>query len=360
MYKVGICGHFGFGKGLINGQTDKTMAVYNALKAELGKEQIATLDTCGWQKNPLGMVVGCRKLLSNCENVIMMPARKGYKVFPRLFVMLNRQYNRKLHYVVVGGWLPDRLKDNPALRNTIAQVDCVYAELPEMTKALTDLGLNNAIYMPNFREISPMPASDIRYPKSEPYRLCTFSRINRGKGIEEAIAAVRYANRTLHRTAFVLHIYGKPEPEYEQRFAQLCDGFEPFIKYKGYISGFDESRVILKDSFAVLFPTFCNGEGFAGTIINAFASGVPVIATDWRYNPTIIRDGVDGIIYPTDKPEVLGDILVEAAENPQRLNSMRHSCLERSEQYNSKNVIVTLLNELGVDTYKEAREAATV
>ena len=345
MYKVGICGHFGWGKDFADGQTDKTRAVYRALSKALGEENITTLDTCGWKSNPAAMFLNCRKLLKNCENVIMMPSRNGFKVFPRVFEMLNFGLGRKLHYVVVGGWLADRLEANSSLIPSIRKLDRVYVELEPMKEALHRLGVKNAVYMPNFRETHLLAENELINSTNEPYRLCTFSRILFEKGIEDAVQAVRTVNRKYGRTVYLLDIYGKVDPEYAERFGELCEGFEPFIKYKGFIES-DKSTKELKSCFALLFPTVCEGEGFAGTIVDAFAAGVPVIATDWHYNSHIIRNGTDGLIYPPFKDGELERILLEAAENPQSLNSMKKECLERAAHFEADSAVVTLLNEL--------------
>ena len=47
----------------------------------------------------------------------------------------------------------------------------------------------------------------------------------------------------------------------------------------------------------MIFPTYYVGEGFPGTIIDAFSSGIPDIATDWRYNSEIVQNGKTGYIY---------------------------------------------------------------
>ncbi len=353
MYKVGICGYFGFGKDFVSGQTDKTKAVYSAIAKVTGEENIAVLDSCGWQKNPLKLIMDCRKLLSQCENVIMMPARRGFKVFPKVFEILNKSFGRKLHYVVVGGWLPDRLESNPKLIPPIRKLDCVYVELEQMRDKLVALGLENVIYMPNFRETNALQPEELVYSTSEPYRLCTFSRIFREKGIEEAIEAVRFVNNKLGRTVYTLDIYGMVEPVYQSRFDEIVKTFEPYISYKGFINTNDSTKE-LKSCFALLFPTFCEGEGFAGTIVDAFAAGVPVIATDWHYNASIIRHLVDGIVYDASKPETLGKILLEIHNNPDSLNSMKTSCLERTAHFEPDEASLPLLSELGIR--KESEE----
>ncbi len=354
MYKVGICGYFGFGKEFVSGQTDKTKAVYNAIAKAIGEENIAVLDSCGWQKNPLKLVMNCRKLLTECENVIMMPARNGFKVFPSVFELLNKGLNRKLHYVVVGGWLPDRLESNPSLIPPIRKLDCVYVELEQMRDKLNALGLKNVIYMPNFRETNALSRDELVYSTSESYRLCTFSRILREKGIEEAIEAVRFVNNTLGRTVYTLDIYGMVEPVYRERFDELVKTFEPYITYKGFIDT-NESTSAIKSCFALLFPTFCEGEGFAGTIIDAFAAGVPVIATDWHYNASIVRHLIDGIVYDASKPELLGKILLDIHDKPDSINAMKLNCLERTCHFEPDEASLPLLRELGIQ--KESEES---
>lgn len=47
---------------------------------------------------------------------------------------------------------------------------------------------------------------------------------------------------------------------------------------------------MLRNYFALLFPTYFHGEGFAGCIIDAFFAGIPIIATDWLYNKDIVKD----------------------------------------------------------------------
>ena len=353
MYKVGICGRFGYNSGSVNGQTDKTVAVYNAVAKAIGKENIALIDSYGWQKNPLKMIGNCRKLLSECENVIVMPARKGVKVFPALFNMFNRSYGRKLHYVVIGGWLNDELKASDSLKKQIKKLDCVYVELEQMKKDLQETGLDNVIYMPNFRSKTSIDDGELVYNISEPYRVCTFSRILREKGIEEAVDAVRKVNSHFGRTVYELDIFGMVEPEYKERFDEIQKSFEPYITYKGIIDNTNCSDE-LKNYFAMLFPTFYKGEGFAGTIIDAFSAGVPVIATDWHYNASIITHLVNGVIYDTQKPELLTKILVEAAKSPDMLNALKLNCLKAVAPYEADEVIKILLNELGVVPEREA------
>ena len=103
MKKAGVCGHFGFGRSLLNGQTVKTKVVTEELKKCLGDAQVTVADSCGGIKAMPRMAIDVFKLFKNCENIIMMPAYKGLRVFAPLFLIYNKFYFRtraKIFYLL--------------------------------------------------------------------------------------------------------------------------------------------------------------------------------------------------------------------------------------------------------------------
>ena len=118
------------------------------------------------------------------------------------------------------------------------------------------------------------------------------------KGIEDAVRAVCEIN-SMHSDIFAeLDIYGQIEDNQEEWLKKLQTLAPGYIKYKGMVP-FSQSTKVLKEYDALLFPTYYEGEGFAGTIIDAFAAGLPVIASDWKYNSEIIKSGMTGVIFKT-------------------------------------------------------------
>ena len=179
-----------------------------------------------------------------------------------------------------------------------------------MLNALVKQGLKNAKHLPNFKRLKVLDESELIYQYNEPYKLCTFSRVMKEKGIEDAINAVTSINNEKKRVVFTLDIYGQIDDNYKERFDELKSAFPDYIKYKGVVD-FDKSVDVLKEYMALLFPTYYEGEGFAGTILDAYASGVPIIATDWKYNAEIIHNLKDGLIYDYRTPEKLRSILID-------------------------------------------------
>lgn len=341
--KISVIGHFGNGKTLLNGQTVKTKIVTDELCKQLGNEEVIKIDTCGGKSTVFKAPFQTIKALKKSKNVIIFPAHNGLRVYAPLLSFLKRFFkNRKLHYVVIGGWLPEFLKNRNMLGRKLRRFDGIYVETNTMKKALEEQGFDNVVVMPNCKDLKILKQEELVYPLGEPYKLCTFSRVMKEKGIEDAVNAVKTVNEEAGRTVYTLDIYGQVDSRQTQWFEDLKNTFPDYIKYKGLID-YDKSVDVLKNYFALLFPTYYNGEGFAATILDSFASGIPVIASDWKYNAEIINSQV-GFLYPTHKVEYLIDILKYIAEDSKNIIDKKPQCLEEAHEYEIQKV-VGILNE---------------
>ncbi|MDD4690152.1 MAG: glycosyltransferase [Eubacteriales bacterium] len=177
-----------------------------------------------------------------------------------------------------------------------------------------------------------------------PLKLCTFSRVMREKGIEDAINAIIEINESLGYTAFCLDIYGQVWDEYKERFDCIQKDFPDYVHYCGAVNA-DRSVEVLKTYFALLFPTYYEGEGFAGTLIDAYSAGVPVIATDWRYNSELVTDRT-GFTYPTGNQKAFIEILTKVAVNPSLVLRKKKNCFEEANKFRIDKAIQVLIREL--------------
>lgn len=118
---------------------------------------------------------------------------------------------------------------------------------------------------------------------------------------------------------------------------------ERVTTYGGLVP-FDKSVEVLKNYFALLFPTYYEGEGFAGTLLDAMAAGVPVVASDWRYNSEIVNEK-NGYVYPVHDNYAFIDTLINVGNNLDLLLSKKPSCLKEAEKYRAENVIQCLISK---------------
>ena len=240
MKRVCIIGHFGHGENLLNGQTVKTKIVTKEIVKELGKKEVSCIDTHGGVKALMSAFCQALTALKYHKNIIIMPAENGLRIFAPLLVLLNLLFNRKLHYVVIGGWLPEFLKKRKKLTKALMSFDGIYVETNTMRKALEAQGFNNVYVMPNFKDLKILKESELVYHHTEPYRLCTFSRVMKEKGIEDAVNSVKTVNEQAGRTVYTLDIYGQVDSAQTEWFNELKSTFPLYIKY-GELVPFDKS-----------------------------------------------------------------------------------------------------------------------
>ena len=344
MKKVGICGFFSFDNNDHGGQPVKTRELYYALR-EYIKEDILYVDTYGWKKKPISLVIKSFILMIESNNIIIMPAKNGLKVFARMYSFMNIFLRRKLHYVVIGGWLPELLKENDTLCKSITRFDTVFVETNYMKLELERLGLDNIVILPNFKNIKPICKDDFDQYREGPYKLCTFSRVTPQKGIEEAIKVVTKTNKIFNKTIFTLDIYGQVEEHYVNKFNQMKSEFPNYIRYRGTIKP-EKSVEVLKDYYALLFPTKYKTEGIPGTIIDSYFAGVPVISSIWDSFSDVIDEGSTGIGYEFNNEDKLNEILCFIAKHPEIIDNMRENCIKKSQEYTPQKVIEKLVSYL--------------
>ncbi len=330
---------------MLNGQTIKTKIVANEIEKNVGKDELVRLDTHGGLttliKLPFILFYG----VIFFKNIIVTPAQNGLRIIAPLLILFNLFFRKKLHYVVIGGWLPDFLKDKPFLSKILKKFQFIYVETRTMKSSLIQVGFNNVQLMPNFKDLKILRERDLSLVPLDKFRFCTFSRVMKEKGIEEAITAVKKVNEHQGKNDCSLDIYGQIDENQAVWFEQLQKQFPPYVQYKGCVP-FDKSVETLKDYYALLFPTYYSGEGFAGTLLDSFAAGVPVIASDWRYNSDIVDDGVNGFIVPAKNSDRLASQIEWCFQNKNLLRDMRRKCLEKASNYMPENAAKTLMMSL--------------
>lgn len=341
MKMIGIIGHFGKGLHLSNGQTVKTQTIYKTLANVYGEKNILTIDTHGGFKFLLRMPFVLFYTMAKCKTIIIMPARKGLCTMSPLLISYNKLFHRSIHYITIGGWLPELLDEKKWLIKLLQKINRIYIETNSIKKKLYAFNLSNTLIMPNFKNLTINKHSE--YLINGTLKLCTFSRVSKEKGIEEAISAINAINKRYKKIVFCLDIYGQIEDK--EWFKVLMEKQPNYISYKGCIEP-NKSPLVIKDYLALLFPTYYPGECFAGTIIDAFSAGLPVLASNWHDNKDIIKNKVTGLIYKAKSVEDLELTLLYVYKNPQAIIAMRKNCLSEALKYRPQEVIKILTSEI--------------
>lgn len=347
MIKVGLVGHLMYDSGdkAVNGQAIKTRNICTMLQQRYGEENVLTLDTNYFRKSLFSKYKELIKIASTANTVVILPTANGLKLIMPVLSRMKKHYHFQILYSVIGGWLPEFLKSSDKMLKYMGVIDVIYVETRMLANQLTELGLSNVEVMPNFSirlERAKEPIGKTQY--EPPYKLCTFSRVTKKKGIGEAVECVRRINEMKGSDYCSMDIYGPLDEEYKDEFDTLIRG-KADIKYCGKLDG-DCIIPTLAKYDLMLFPTYYPGEGMPGAVIEAYAAKLPVVASDWHSNAEVIREGVTGKIYKLGEMDELIGATVEMLENKISLKKLSDNCFVESRKYLPDTVMQQMYNKI--------------
>ena len=341
---VAVCGNYGYRTGQIDGQTIKTRVLREEFVDVLGGDNARELDTSYLTVNPLHFAKEARRCIRECSHIVMLPGDRSLKLILPLFIYWTRKWNRPLWYVVIGGWLPDLLARKRWLRHLCSRLNGIYVETPTMASRLSQLGLPRVQVLPNFRKFSRTLRRDFA-STTRPLKLVFYSRVIKEKGVEEAIAAVTRLNQTdPQRPVATVDVYG-PLPEYYRAEFERLLSQSSHVNYRGVLSP-EDVHMVLQNYDLMLFPTYYEGEGFPGAIVDSFIAGLPVVASDWRYNREIIDEGKTGVICAPRSIDDMVAKLLHFVTCPEQIMVMRQHCMRKANNYHVEHAVQHILRDM--------------
>ena len=343
---IAIIGHFGGKEKFNDGQTIKTIAIYDAL-IRYGEKNVKKVDTYYTKRNPLKFLWVFISALCKDQKYIVLLSSNGRKVLFPILSFMSRYMKKEVYHYGIGGRLAREIGENKKWKKYVSSFKSNWMESIELAEQLQKLGVRNAIYLPNFKKLNVLDESELCSKYTEPYKLCTFSRVMEEKGIEDAIDAVRKINIKCQRKVVMLDIYGPAEESYLQHLNKVLKQCGE-CRYCGVIPA-NKSVEALKDYYVLLFPTHWKHEGIPGTIIDALSAGVPVIARRWQYCDEMLQHKVTGYIYDFDKPEELKDLILYAVGHVDETVKMKRACIHRAYDYSEEYVIKYIAEQMGIE-----------
>jgi len=340
-YKIGIWGQYGDGGQIADGQAVRTTIVTKELVKRYGAKDVAILNSNNWRAHPFDFFFKTLGLLRDCENVIIAPADNGFKVIVPIINVFNHFYHRKILYMVIGGFLPSLLKAHPKYINMVKKYERIFVQTPNIKADLESLGIPSIDFITNLKPIVALTENDIKERIETDIRVCTFSRITPEKGIEDALEAVRMANKRIGKNRISIDMYGIVAPKNKEWFDHVKEKYSDIAKYRGVVE-YDKTVQVLKEYFALVFPTYYHGEGFSGNIIDAFFSGVPIIATDWLYNSDVVEDHINGLLVPIHSPDKIAEALIELYNDRKLAYRISKNNIKKAENYTADEVLKNL------------------
>jgi len=304
-----VFGAFGKTVNSISGQTVKTRHIHNLLMEKLNKP-IPFCDTIELKTNWI-KTFKFLYLLIKARILVYLPAINSLRyLFPILY-MLSKILGYEIHYFVIGGWLPNMVKQDKLLAERLTNIAMIYVETFAMFNLLTqDYKFRNVVWFPNFR--AEYQSDKINRP-SEKLRIVFISRITMEKGIDTIFSFLELIEGSQLLTKLTIDFYGPIEPSIKRWFfAQVAKN--QIANYLGQVPP-DQVQSIISNYDLMIFPTRYSGEGCPGAIIDAYMAKVPVLASHWKYNSEFVDDGVTGYLFNPDDINCIREIITNLVDN---------------------------------------------
>ena len=289
MSKILVLGAFCYRDNKLDGQTIKTRNVYELIKAH--ESSVFYYDTSEFKYSKWSLLK-MFYLICTIKVLIYLPAQNNINyMFPFIF-LLAKLFRTKICYIQIGGWLNVFLKNKPLHAWMFTKVEHVLAETRYMKLRLEeDFDFKNVALFNNFRITDFKPT--IHHVDGT--LKCVFmARVQKKKGLDMLFALADYIEA--NKLMITIDIFGQVSEEDKDYFFNNVQ-LHSNMKYNGALQPTDIYATI--ENFDVmLLPTHYFTEGLPGTILDAYISGIPVIATKWRHATEFIDDGKTGLIVP--------------------------------------------------------------
>ena len=249
-------------------------------------------------------------------NIIVLMVTRGLRV-P---VVISERIDPNYHPISkLTEWLRYRLY--PFAACLVVQTESAVRYFPPYFKKFTTI-IPNPVVCPEAQKKSY--ANKIQY-------VVTVGRLDDQKGHDILIRV--FAIVAQHYPELTLTLYGEGVNRKNLEALIVSLGLDQKVFLPGTTKKIQE---ILRDADLFVFPS--RYEGFPNALCEAMAAGLPVIASNCSGNIDVVRDGIDGRLFPVDDMQSLTNIMLTLLGNPVQCEKLGCRAKEISDRFHSDRI----------------------
>lgn len=215
-------------------------------------------------------------------------------------LLFSKLFGRSTSLRKFGGEVADVYQNSGFIRKKLvnlifSQFDFLFMEMKFLVNFFQSIN-PNTFWFPNVRKRPDFTPVSKTYSK----RFVFISQVREDKGIDEILQASNQLDESYTIDIFGPIIDEKYTPEYFKKYRAI---------YRRSLQA-HEVVPVLNTYDVLLLPTYYKGEGYPGIIVEAYSSGLPVIATNLKGISEITDPYQTGILIDPKSP----DQLVKAIE----------------------------------------------
>lgn len=245
--------------------------------------------------NPLIVLCKVLILVFKSDIIFLNSSRGGTKYLAPLLYGLSKLFNKRFAFRPFGGNIKAYTAQYGRIqswlfKNTVLKADAFFLQTKELMAFYQKLAAK-VYHLPTSR-IAP----DILFLKEKDFkkRFIFLGLVIPEKGIDLILQAKEQLEKD-----YTIHIYGPlGNQKYPTAFEKYPDIYQGILKKEQVLTTLSNYDVLI-------LPTFYEGEGYPGAIIEAYSLGLPVITTHWKAIPEIVENQQTGILIEPNSAEPL-------------------------------------------------------
>jgi glycosyltransferase involved in cell wall biosynthesis len=201
-----------------------------------------------------------------------------------------------------------------------------FESMPQLSPDRLDI-VYNGVDTDLFRGIASPDARERLYPGAPADAVIAVyaGSLVQVKGIDELVVVAAKLAADHPRIHF--SVVGEGSPEYREELAAYVGRTGARVHFAGFSSGLE---LLLPAADLLVFPSYC--EGLPLVVLEAMASGLPVVATDVPGSQEIVDHDV-GRLVPVRNIEALAAAVVELSRDPDQRRELGARARERASRY---------------------------
>ena len=291
----------------LSGRHDVSVLVVNTSRASAGGGDAL--------RRALRVAVELVGSIRRCDVVSFHSSRRGAALFGPVVAIVCKVYRKPWIFRGFGDFAGWHRSSGRLIRTSFEQTalraDVVLFETKDSVKYFESRTASHVGWYANSRPPSEAPIARETPPRHSS-RFVFVGHVKPSKGVRELIMAGQQLAGKVH-----VDVFGELSEGLHER-----DFNGAHVQYRGSVAPEDVSRTI-RAYDALVLPTYYDGEGYPGVILEAYAEGIPVITTRWRSIPEIVDDGRSGLLIPPKDVTALADAMDRIAAQPEFAASLR-------------------------------------
>jgi glycosyltransferase involved in cell wall biosynthesis len=236
----------------------------------------------------------------------------------------------KIPYVVWGRgseiYSPGRLLSIIS-KSPLQNADAVLALTEDMKREMQKVCPREVSVIPNGISLEKFKVSS-RYKKESTRTVIFVGRLHPVKGIQYLIEAMTIVHQKMPDTKLIIVGDGAERSRLEKHVKEL--DLNDCIQFAGKVP---QERIPEFMHQADIFVLPSLSEGFPSVLLEAMASGLPVIATSVGGIPELIDEGINGFLVNIKRPDEIADRILTLMQNDDIRKEMSANNREKAELF---------------------------